>query len=261
MTNKDLKIKNLLDKEIISRNSIGELSYEKPDPLLVASRYKDEYAILLCALFGYGKASLIVKFLDSLDFSLLDQSEDKIDKELDGYYYRFQNTQDVKTIFKTFRKMKNQNSLNDIFLKGYKKENNILEGLDYLIENIYKYSNNYKTQGFTFLVSNRLKRDKQSLIKEIGNAPYKRWMMFIRWMVRDDNLDLGLWKGVDKKDLILPLDTHTFKVSQKLGLLDRKTYDLKSALLVTKKLKEFDQNDPIKYDFSLYRLGQEKIVN
>ena len=45
--------------------------------------------------------------------------------------------------------------------------------------------------------------------------------MFLRWMVRDDNLDLGTLCGVDKKDLILPLDTHTFKVSQKLGLLDR----------------------------------------
>ena len=83
--------------------------------------------------------------------------------------------------------------------------------------------------------------------------------MYLRWMVRDDNLDLGLWKNIDKKDLILPLDTHTFKVSQKLGLLDRKNYDLKSALLITDKLKEFDKLDPIKYDFSLYRIGQEKI--
>ena len=83
--------------------------------------------------------------------------------------------------------------------------------------------------------------------------------MFLRWMVRDDNLDLGLWKGINKKDLILPLDTHTFKVSQKLGLLDRQSYDLKSALLITEKLKEFDEFDPIKYDFSLYRIGQEKM--
>ena len=58
----------------LNRNNNFELSYNKPDPLLVASRYKDEYVILLCALFAYGKASLIVKFLDSLDFSLLEQS-------------------------------------------------------------------------------------------------------------------------------------------------------------------------------------------
>ncbi len=84
--------------------------------------------------------------------------------------------------------------------------------------------------------------------------------MFLRWMVRKDALDLGLWKNIHTKDLILPLDTHTFNVSLKLGLLDRTTYDLQSALLITQKLKTFDANDPIKYDFALYRLGQEKIT-
>ncbi len=252
-------IKELLEKEVCSRNVDCELSYDKPDPLLVASRYKDEYIILLCALFAYGKASLIVKFLDSLDFSLLEQSEDKIDKELDSFYYRFQNSQDIKMIFKTFRRLKNIDSLNNIFCEAYKKDNDILEGLDSLISRIYQVSQ-YKSQGFTFLVSSSFKRDKKGLIKEIGNAPYKRWNMFLRWMVREDSLDLGLWSKVDKKDLILPLDTHTFKVSQKLGLLNRKTYDLKSALLITQKLKEFDKNDPIKYDFALYRIGQEKIL-
>jgi len=251
--------KALLDQEVEKRNIDCELSYDKPDPLLVASRYKDEYIILLCALFAYGNARLIVKFLDSLDFSLLDADEKTIDKALEGYYYRFQNEEDVKTIFKVFAKMKKENSLNNIFVKAYKKENNILEGLDAVISKIHEIAK-YKSQGFTFLVSSPFKRDKEGKIKQIGNAPYKRWNMYLRWMVREDNLDMGLWSGVDTKDLLLPLDTHTFKVSQKLGLLTRKTYDLKSAMLITEKLKEFDENDPIKYDFALYRIGQEKII-
>lgn len=259
MIKKDKELKKLLDKEVESRNSDYELSYDKPDPLLVASRYKDEYTILLCALFAYGNAKLIVKFLDSLDFSLLEESEEKIEKELEGFYYRFQNSEDIKKIFKTFRRMKQEDSLNNIFLEGYKKENSVLEGLDSVINKIHKVAD-YKSQGFIFLVSKPFKRDKQGNIKEIGNAPYKRWNMFLRWMVRSDELDLGLWKEIDKKDLILPLDTHTFKVSQKLGLLERKTYDLKSAIEVTNKLKEFDKGDPIKYDFALYRIGQEKII-
>ncbi|RXJ88983.1 TIGR02757 family protein [Arcobacter sp. CECT 8983] len=252
-------IKEILDKEVCSRNNNCELSYERPDPLLVASRYQDEYIILLCALFGYGKASLIVKFLDSLNFDLLNEKEEVIEKELDKFYYRFQNNEDVKTIFKTFRRMKQEDSLKNIFLETYKKDNDILESLDSLILRIHKVAN-YTSQGMTFLVSSPLKRKSQGDIKHIGNAPYKRWMMYLRWMVRSDNLDLGLWKEVDKKDLILPLDTHTFKVSQKLGLLDRKTYDLKSAILITEKLREFDIIDPIKYDFALYRIGQEKII-
>lgn len=258
MTTEDKKIKELLDKEVSQRNNNTELNYDKPDPLMVASRYDDEFIILLCALFAYGNAKLIVKFLDSLDFSLLEKSDEIIDKELNNHYYRFQNAQDIQTIFKTFKRLKNEDSLNNIFVNAYKKENNILEGIDALIQKIHNTAN-HKSQGFTFLISSPFKRDKQGLIKELGNAPYKRWNMFLRWMVRDDNLDLGLWSGVEKKDLILPLDTHTFKVSQKLGLLDRQSYDLKSALLITEKLKEFDGFDPIKYDFSLYRLGQEKM--
>jgi uncharacterized protein (TIGR02757 family) len=82
--------------------------------------------------------------------------------------------------------------------------------------------------------------------------------MFLRWMVRSDHLDMGLWSKISKRDLIIPLDTHTFKISQKLGLLQRKSYDMKAALELTKSLKEFDAEDPIKYDFALYRIGQER---
>lgn len=258
MTQKDKELKALLDKEVISRNSSLELSYDKADPLLVARRYDDEFIILLCALFAYGNAKLIVKFLDSLDFSLLDEKEEKIEKELKNHYYRFQNSFDVISVFKTFRRLKQENSLENLFYEVYRKEASVLQGIDFLIEKIHKLAR-YESQGFNFLVSNPLKKDKKNKIKET-NAPYKRWNMFLRWMVRKDNIDLGLWKNIDKKDLILPLDTHTFNVSLKLGLLDRKTYDLKSALMITNKLKEFDELDPIKYDFAIYRIGQEKIL-
>lgn len=259
MLKRDLEIKELLDKEVLCRNSDCELSYEKPDPLLVASRFDDEYKILLCALFGYGKASLIVKFLDSLNFNLLDEKEEIIKKELQEYYYRFQNSDDVINIFIALRRLREESSLNDLFVEAYKKENQVLEGIDYLINKIQKV-NPRDTQGYNFLISKPFKRDKQGKIKQIGNAPYKRWNMFLRWMVRDEQLDLGLWKNVSKKDLILPLDTHTFQVSLKLNLLKRKTYDLASAIEVTEKLKLFDMTDPIKYDFALYRIGQEKII-
>ena len=88
----------------------------------------------------------------------------------------------------------------------------------------------------------------------------KRWMMYLRWMVRKDNIDMGLWGSVDKKDLIMPLDTHTFNVSRRVGLLQRKRYDLEAALELTETLRGFDRDDPIKYDFALYRIGQEKML-
>ena len=85
--------------------------------------------------------------------------------------------------------------------------------------------------------------------------------MFLRWMVRKDEIDFGLWRKIETKNLIIPLDTHTFNISKKLGLLHRKTYDLESAILLTNKLKEFDPNDPVKYDFAIYRMGQNKFIS
>ena len=254
-----MNLKQLLDNEVKNRNCNGELCFEKPDPLLVARKHKDEYASLICALFGYGNAGQIVKFIDSLDYTLLDKDETHIKKVLENHYYRFQNSRDVIEFFISLRRLKQQSSLEDIFKKGYDKENNVIEGFKSIIKAIMDVNDHY-SEGYKFLIGTLPKLDKEGNIKLVGNAPYKRYNMFLRWMVRHDNLDMGLWKNVDKKDLILPLDTHTFKVSQKLGLLDRKTYDLKSAFLVTEKLREFDKNDPIKYDFAIYRLGQEKII-
>ncbi len=254
-----MNIKQILDKEVNARDSVDELSEDRLDPLIVAKKYNDEYISLLCALFAYGNAKLIVKFLRSLDFSLLDQDEDTIKKQLKGKYYRFQKEDDVIAIFIALSRMKKEQSLELIFKIGYDKNNNVLEGIESILIAIHK-AYEYKSDGYKFLIGSFPKKDKDGNIKLVGNSPYKRYNMYLRWMVRYDNLDMGLWRTVDKKDLILPLDTHTFKVGQRLGLLQRKTYDLKSAVEITQKLKEFDENDPMKYDFAIYRLGQEKIL-
>ncbi|MFA7069622.1 MAG: TIGR02757 family protein [Sulfurimonas sp.] len=251
-------LKNILDREVLERNSDFELSLKKPDPLMVAKKQTCHYAMLLCALFAYGNAKQIVKFLDLLDFSLLDKSEDEIENSLRDSYYRFQNSSDVIMVFKTFKRLRAKTSLEELFYEGYKKENSVLEAIDFVIKTI-KNEADYSSFGFDFLISHPMKRDKTGLIK-LTNAPYKRYNMFLRWMIRSDKLDMGLWSKIPKNELLLPLDTHTFKVSQKLGLLKNKTYNLKSALEITKKLKEFDKNDPIKYDFAIYRLGQEGLI-
>ena len=252
-------VKKLLDTEVKNRNNIDELSSDSPDPLMIAKKNNDEYIALICALFAYGNAKLIVKFLESLDFDLLNQSDEKIQKSLKNHYYRFQNHEDISVFFIALKRLKKKNSLEEIFKMGYDENNEVLEGISKIIQSVLEVYE-YNSAGYKFLVGSVPKRDKNGKIKYIGNSPYKRYNMFLRWMVREDNLDMGLWKGVEKKDLLLPLDTHTFKVSHKLGLLSRKTYDLESARLITESLKKFNNEDPIKYDFAIYRIGQEKIL-
>ena len=245
-------IKHLLDKEVEARNTLFELSDEKPDPLLVASVHKDESIALICALFAYGNAGLIVKFLNSLDFSLLDASDATIQKEFSSHYYRFQNGEDVSSFFIALKRLKSEESIENIFYSGYQKEGNILDGLWKFIETLQAVYPR-QTRGYSFLAGTVPKNPATS-------GTYKRYMMYLRWMVRKDALDMGLWNKIDKKDLLMPLDTHTFQVSRRLGLLKRKTYDMKASIELTETLRTFDAADPVKYDFALYRLGQEKLA-
>ena len=246
------EVKTLLDNEVEIRNKSSELSYEKPDPLLIASKYQDESIALVCALFGYGNAGLIVQFLESLDFSLLDLGEEQIQQALVSHYYRFQKNEDVTALFIALKRLRSVESIENIFYSGYKKDENILEGLWHFISTLRSVYPR-ETRGYDFLVGRVPK-------KVLSAGTYKRYMMYLRWMVRDDKLDMGLWSKIDKKDLLMPLDTHTFHVSRRLGLLKRKTYDMKASIEQTGTLRSFDKSDPVKYDFALYRLGQEQLA-
>ena len=88
----------------------------------------------------------------------------------------------------------------------------------------------------------------------------KRLNMFLRWMVRKDNcgVDFGIWNRIQPHQLIVPCDLHVDRVARKLGLISRKQTDWQTALELTERLKEFDRNDPVKYDFALFGLGIEE---
>lgn len=84
----------------------------------------------------------------------------------------------------------------------------------------------------------------------------KRLHMFFRWVGRGpDAIDLGLWTAIDRRELVMPLDTHTSRICRYLGLTRRATTDLKAALEVTASLRELCPEDPLRYDFALAHLG------
>jgi uncharacterized protein (TIGR02757 family) len=83
----------------------------------------------------------------------------------------------------------------------------------------------------------------------------KRLNLFLRWMVRRDSVDPGVWRSLPRRRLIVPLDTHTFRISRALGFTSRKQADLKAALETTAAFRRINRDDPVKYDFALARLG------
>jgi len=249
--NASISLRERLEAEVKKRNDPSELLNGGADPLQVAKDLEDDRAILLCALFGYGNANAIVKFLKKLDFSLLNCDEAVLKEALAPFYYRFQSSEDLFQIFVTLRRLE-EGELKERFVEAYQKSGQVIEGVFALIQR-FEQVNHYESRGYRFLIGSLPKNGRPT-------SPYKRWMMFLRWMVRHDALDLGRWQEVSPADLIIPLDTHTFHVSRQLGLLERKTYDWKAAVELTERLKVFSPDDPVKYDFALYRIGQEKSV-
>ena len=83
----------------------------------------------------------------------------------------------------------------------------------------------------------------------------KRLNLFLRWMVRRDALDLGLWSRVAPARLVVPLDTHVIRVGRCLRLTHYTSPGWPMARDITRTLSRFDPDDPVKYDFALCHLG------
>ena len=89
--------------------------------------------------------------------------------------------------------------------------------------------------------------------KEDRNCANKKIHMLRRWMVRRDGIvDLGIWKSIDPSDLIIPLDVHVHQTALALGITERKSTDIRTALEITAFLKECFPEDPCLGDFALF---------
>jgi uncharacterized protein (TIGR02757 family) len=85
----------------------------------------------------------------------------------------------------------------------------------------------------------------------------KRLNLFLRWMVRRDEVDFGLWTRIAPARLVVPLDVHLARVGRCLGLTRRRSPGWRMAAEITESLRRFDPDDPVKYDFALCHLGMQ----
>ena len=109
----------------------------------------------------------------------------------------------------------------------------------------------------TFLETDHPLRSEKHIADPCRGASAKRLLMFLRWMARSDHrgVDFGLWKKIPTSVLMCPLDIHSGNAARKLGLLKRKQNDWKAVEELTENLRQFDPEDPVKYDFALFGLG------
>ena len=82
-------------------------------------------------------------------------------------------------------------------------------------------------------------------------GPCKRLHLFLRWMVRREPPDFGLWTSVSPARLLIPVDTHVENMSRAIGLTRRRSRTWRMAEEITARLAALDPGDPVKYDFAL----------
>jgi len=238
-----------------------------PDPLQFVYRYEKpadmEIAGLLAAMLAYGRVQQIEKSLTRLigvmtptPAEFIRRFDKRKRRRFEGFKHRFNTGQDIADLCEILKEVLDRHgSIENFFADGYDAaDENILPALsrfrDTLLAMHQKRHSGAVRRSFAYLLPG----------PALGSA-CKRLNLYLRWMVRDDDVDAGLWKSIDKARLIVPIDVHMGRLCRILGLYNAKTVSLSAALQITRGFAKMQPDDPAKYDFALSRIGIVQACN
>lgn len=232
------------------------------DPLQFPRRFTEpadqEVVALLAALLAWGRvaqiANVMTRLLERLGprpaETISGSTLRQLQRLTEGIVHRVLTSRDLaKALSLIGRAIADHGSLQAIFLRGHRQSHpTVIPALTQFVETLCP-DNSKVTRGIKHLFP---KPDRGSACK--------RWMLFLRWVVRPrDGVDLGLWPEVSPSGLIIPLDTHIQRIALNLRLTHRRNSTLKTALDVTESLRAWRPNDPVGCDFALSRLGIHQV--
>ncbi|MFH1551229.1 MAG: TIGR02757 family protein [Planctomycetota bacterium] len=240
--------------------------YMRSDPLEYARRFRGrkdrEIAAFVAASLAYGNAKQIRRSIEDLLWRMkpsphkfvVGSTPRKLLDRLKGFKHRFDKDRDVACMLHFLKEaLKKYGSLEAAFARHYiHSDRNTGPALTGFVEEMLTFDHSYFYRGKELPRNAGVRR---FFVSPRGGSACKRLNLFLRWVVRNDKLDLGLWKKIPASKLVIPLDTHIARVARNIGLTRRKAANWKTAVEITEALKKFDPNDPIKYDFSLARPG------
>ena len=228
-------------------------SFINNDPIFIPHQFNKqqdiEIAGFFSAVFAWGNRTTIInkskelmQLMDNSPHQFIVQHNPHDLKPLREFRHRTFNSDDLFYFVET--------------LKQHYLKNDSLETAFFPQKNltVEQALNHFKNYFFSFP---HLRRTEKHISSPSQKSTCKRLNMFLRWMVRKDNkgVDFGLWKNISPAQLICPIDVHVARVARKIGLLQRKQTDWQAAVELTAALREFDELDPVKYDFALFGLG------
>ncbi|MCM2266795.1 MAG: TIGR02757 family protein [Elusimicrobiales bacterium] len=223
-----------------------------PDPLEFVWRYKSaadrEVAGLIAACLAYGNVTQILKSVEKVLAPmgpspaawLKKTPPPEIKRALGKFKHRFTTGAEMAVFLLNIKRAIDEyGSLEKLFLKGYDAKEPTVE------QALYRFIDTFNTQACapTLTPCTELK------------SSFKRVNLFLRWMVRRDAVDPGVWTGVPPSKLLIPLDTHMRQVSMSMGITRRKDTSMKTAVEITAFFSRVAPADPVKYDFALTRAG------
>jgi uncharacterized protein (TIGR02757 family) len=258
MSKRPAKIENTLGKLY---RKYSHPRFIDPDPLLFVYHYSQprdmEIAAFLAALLAYGRVQHIKNSLTRLfaymgdsPFEFVKNFDKRKRQKIHNFKHRFTTGDCLSDLMELLRNVLAQyGSIEKFFLQGYNpNDENIVPSLD-------RFSNSLLTM-YAENHNGRLSNGLRFLLpKPSAGSACKRLNLFLRWMVRDDDIDAGLWKSVDKAKLIVPLDVHMGRLCRILKLYDQKSPSLTAAVKITESFARIQPADPVKYDFALSRIG------
>ncbi len=225
------------------------------DPLVHLYDYDDdgdrEVAGFITASLAYGRvaqinrsvAAVLRKLSPSPARFIAAASPADLRALFSDFKHRFTTGEELaQMLFGLGETVRSRKSLNACFLEGMKRDDGtILPALTAFIETIKAASGGSRNS---------------LLASPSGGSACKRLNLYLRWMVRCDEVDPGGWQGIPRSMLLVPLDTHMHRAAQVLGLTGRRqAQGMKTVLEITDRFRMLEPDDPVRYDFALTRPG------
>ncbi len=248
----DQELKELLDEKY--REYCKADFFIETDPIQIPKMFEEKEDIeisgFLAASLAWGQRPTIIKkckelmrLMDYAPHDFLMNAEEKDYRRFQMFKHRTFNAYDCAYFLRSLSNIyRNHGGLEQVFTQAYQQHGDM-----------------FKTLGEWYRIFTELPAQPR-VLRHVANvdkgSAAKRVNMYLRWMVRrEGEVDFGLWKEIPPSALLIPLDIHTGETSRQLGLLTRKQNDRKAVAELTARLREFNAEDPIRYDFSLFGLG------
>jgi uncharacterized protein (TIGR02757 family) len=248
----------------------GQYNYpdSATDPIQIVRRFErpdDREVIGFCAAaLAFGRVTSVIQSIERVVAAMGDRPADfvrgfdpKRDRaRFDDFVHRWTRGADVVALLWLLRQMFDKSgSIEAFFAEGYDSNR---EDVGHAIDSFSTRAMNldlrsvYSRAG---LARARARGVGFFFPRPSSGSACKRLNLFLRWMVRHDALDLGVWSSVSSASLVVPLDTHVIRVGRCLRLTRRTSPGWPMAREITESLRRIDPQDPVRYDFALCHLG------